>query len=40
MNLELSVTDKIWGTYIDAILEIAELVSADVSELLQCYRWS
>ena len=33
-SLELSVTDKIWELILDAILEIAELVSADVSELL------
>ena len=33
-SLELSVTDKIWELILDAILEIAELVSADVSELI------
>jgi len=33
-TLELSITDKIWELILDAILEIAELVSADASELL------
>jgi len=33
-TLELSVTDKIWELILDTILEIAELVSADASELL------
>jgi len=33
-TLELSITDKIWELILDAILEIAELISADASELL------
>ena len=33
-TLELSVTDKIWELILDTILEIAEIVSADASELL------
>lgn len=33
-SLELSVTDKIWELILDVILEIAELISADASELL------
>jgi len=32
--LELSVTDKIWELILDTILEIAEIISADASELL------
>ena len=33
-SLELSAADKIWELILDAILEIAELISADASELL------
>ena len=33
-TLELSVTDRIWGLILDAILEIAEMISADANELL------
>ena len=33
-TLELSVTDKIWELILDTILEIAEMISADASELL------
>lgn len=33
-TLELSVTDKIWRLILEAILEIAEIVSADACELL------
>jgi hypothetical protein len=33
-SLELSVADKIWELILDTILEIAELISADASELL------
>jgi hypothetical protein len=33
-SLELSVTDKIRELILDAILEIAELISADASEIL------
>ena len=33
-TLELSVTDRIWELILDTILEIAEIISADASELL------
>ena len=33
-TLELSVTDRIWGLILNIILEIAEIISADASELL------
>ena len=33
-TLELSVTDRIWELILDTILEIAEMISADASELL------
>ena len=33
-TLELSVTDRIWEIILDTILEIAEIISADASELL------
>ena len=33
-TLELSVTDKIWELILDAVLEMAALVSADADELL------
>ena len=33
-TLELSVTDKIWELILDAVLEVAEIVSADAGELL------
>lgn len=33
-TLELSVTDKIWQLIMDAVLDIAEIVSADACELL------
>jgi len=33
-TLELSVSDKIWELIMDAILAIAEFISADASELL------
>jgi hypothetical protein len=33
-TLELSVMDKIWELILDAILEMAEIVSADAGELL------
>ena len=33
-SLELSVTDRIWELILDTILEIAEIISADASELL------
>ena len=33
-SLELSIADKIWELILDAILKIAELISADASELL------
>lgn len=34
-SLELSVVDKIWELILDVILDIVELISADVSELLK-----
>lgn len=33
-TLESSVTDKMWELILDVILKIAEIVSADVSEVL------
>ena len=33
-TLELSVTDRIWELILDVILDIAEMISADASELL------
>ena len=33
-TLELTVTDRIWELILDTILEIAEMISADASELL------
>ena len=33
-TLELSVTDRIWELILDTILEIAEIISADASELI------
>ncbi|MCR4916003.1 MAG: transposase [Prevotella sp.] len=33
-TLELTVTDRIWELILDTILEIAEIISADASELL------
>ena len=33
-TLELSAADKIWELILDNILEIAEMISADASELL------
>jgi hypothetical protein len=33
-TLELSVTDKIWELILDTILTIAEIISADASEML------
>ena len=33
-TLELSASDRIWELILDTILEIAEMISADASELL------
>ena len=33
-TLELSAADRIWELILDTILEIAEMISADASELL------
>jgi hypothetical protein len=33
-TFELSVTDKIWELILDVVLEVAEIVFSDVSELL------
>ena len=33
-HIELSASDRIWELILDTILEIAEMISADASELL------
>ena len=33
-TIELSATDRIWELMLETILEIAEIISADASELL------